>query len=152
MKKSATPWLDKLHKAQPPVVKEGPENWNDRYGGARMLIANAALVDTKVRTLSRGRLWTMSELREALAVDFGADYTCPLTTGIFLRIIAEAAEEARAMGRPSETPWWRVVGDGGLLNPKLPGGGYLQAEKLQEEGFVIEPKGKSGVRVVLPNR
>jgi len=32
------------------------------------------------------------------------------------------------------TPWWRVVGDDGALNPKYPAG---QAARLKEEGHEI---------------
>ena len=98
MKKSATPWQDKLHKNQPPEVKEGPESWNLRSGGSRMLIATSQLVYNKVKTIPKGEVMTMGQLREKLAADFDADYTCPLTTGIFFRIAAEAAEEMSADG------------------------------------------------------
>ena len=36
-----------------------------------------------------------------------ADVTCPLVTGIFLRIVAEAAEEERLAGKSAITPYWR---------------------------------------------
>lgn len=66
---------------------------------------------------------------------FGADYTCPITTGIFLRIVAEAAlEEAR----DREVPVWRVVAENGALLDTLPGGAARQAERLQDEGVGVE--------------
>ena len=39
----------------------------------------------------------MSNLRSRLAKDAGADIACPMTTGIFLKIVAFAAEENREM-------------------------------------------------------
>ena len=34
-----------------------------------------------------------------MAKDAGADIACPMTTGIFLKIVAFAAEENREMGK-----------------------------------------------------
>ncbi len=48
--------------------------------------------------------------------------TCPLTTGIFLRIAAEAAGEDDGSGKTRITPYWRVVKDDDSLNPEFPGG------------------------------
>ena len=61
------------------------------------------------------------------------DVTCPLVTGIFLRIVAEATEEDRMAGKSESTPYWRVVGEDGRLNQKFPGGMERQAERLRAE-------------------
>jgi alkylated DNA nucleotide flippase Atl1 len=62
-----------------------------------------------------------------------------LTAGIFLGIVARAAEEDRAVGRTGIAPYWRVVKNDGSLNEKLPGGLSAQQENLQAEGFSIIP-------------
>jgi len=149
MKKSTTPWQDKLHKNQLPVIKEGPEQWNIRFGGSRMLIANPELVYEKIKTIPKGEVMTIKELRTKLAEDFDADYTCPLTAGIFLRIAAEAAEEMITAGNRPELPWWRVIPDDHRLNNRLPGNGVLQASRLREEGFRVETKDMVTFRVLL---
>lgn len=149
MKKSATPWQDKLHKNQPPEIKEGPEKWNQRFGGPGMLIANPQIVYEKIKTIPRGEVITMSDLRAKLAEDFNADYTCPLTAGIFFRIAAEAAEEMSATGNDPELPWWRVIPDDRKLNTRLPGNGILQAERLRQEGFSVETKDMLTFKVLL---
>ncbi|MFM7401877.1 MAG: hypothetical protein ACKO4W_13335 [Bacteroidota bacterium] len=149
MKKSTTPWQDKLHKNQLPVIKEGPEQWNIRFGGSRMLIANPELVYEKIKTIPKGEVMTIKELRTKLAEDFDADYTCPLTAGIFLRIAAEAAEEMTTAGNRPELPWWRVIPDDHRLNNRLPGNGVLQASRLREEGFRVETKDMVTFRVLL---
>jgi hypothetical protein len=87
-------------------------------------------------------LATVSELRRKLAADFKADVTCPLTTGIFVRIAAEAAEEDREQGRKRITPYWRVVKDDGSFNPKFPGGVIQQTRTLKAEGFEVSINGK----------
>jgi len=66
------------------------------------------------------------------------DVTCPLVTGIFLRIVTEAAEEDRRAGRSDITGCWRVVGRDEQLNPKFLGGKVERGWRLVEEGHRIE--------------
>ena len=113
-----------------------------------MLIATPALVDALMKKAPPGRLITINQIRERLAQDFGVDSTCPLTTGIFVRIAAEAAAEYQQVGEREITPYWRVVKQDGSLNEKFPGGVEAQARKLTDEGHVIESgKGKRPLKV-----
>jgi len=114
-----------------------------RFGKGTMLIPTPKLVDALIRKVPKGKLVTVSELRRRLAADFAADVTCPLTTGIFVRIAAETAEEDRANGRARVTPYWRVVKDDGSLNPKFPGGLDNQARYLRDEGFTLNRNRKT---------
>jgi alkylated DNA nucleotide flippase Atl1 len=109
-----------------------------RFGHGMMLIPTPLELDAMVRKIPRGQVTTLAEIRARLARWHRADLTCPMVTGIFLRIVAEAAEEDRRAGRADVTPYWRVVGPGGRLSPKLPGGKQEQAERLCEEGHTIE--------------
>lgn len=136
-------WREKLEGGERKVVE-------DPRGRGLMLIPRPLDLDALIRRVPRGNLVTVKQLREHLARKFGADFTCPLVTGIFLKIVAEAAEEEVGKGKDlSEvTPWWRVVRDDGKLNPKFPGGIARQAELLSAEGHQLEPgKGKSPPRV-----
>lgn len=46
------------------------------------------------------------------------------------------------------TPWWRVLKEGGKLNPKCPGGVEEQAKRLRAEGHELIPgKGKQPPKV-----
>ena len=135
--------------AREKLEREGlPKVVNDPRGRGRMLIPNPLDVDALVRHVQRGRLATVDQIRERLARDFGADLSCPLTTGIFLRISAEAAEEEGSRGERDITPYWRVVKGDGSLNEKLPGGVEAQADRLRNEGHTVEPgKGQRPPRV-----
>ncbi|MEW6034509.1 MAG: MGMT family protein [Chloroflexota bacterium] len=114
----------------------------------RMLVPKPLDVDAVMRRIGEGKLVTVTQVRERLAREYGADFTCPLTTGIFMRIAAEAAEEDLEAGRTPVTPYWRVVGTDGRLNEKFPGGAELQAARLKEEGHrVLVGRGKSSLRV-----
>jgi len=139
---SRTSWRAKLEKTQEPRLVSVPPKMS-RFGSGMMLIPTPKLVDELIRKIPRGKLATVSELRRKLAADFKADVTCPLTTGIFVRIAAEAAEEDRAQGRQRITPYWRVVKDDGTFNPKLPGGVAAQTRTLRAEGFEVSTSGKS---------
>jgi len=113
-----------------------------------MLIPRPLDVDGLIRRIPRGKLATVEQIRGRLAADFHADFTCPLTAGIFIRIAAEAAEEDLSRGEREITPYWRVIKADGSLNQKLPGGTEAQAARLREEGHSIQPgKGKKAPRV-----
>jgi alkylated DNA nucleotide flippase Atl1 len=138
---SRTSWREKLEKPQDPKVVDIPPKLS-RFGKGTMLIPTPKLVDDLIRKVPKGKLVTIGELRRKLAAEFEADVTCPLTTGIFVRIAAEAAEEDRANGRQRLTPYWRVIKDDGSLNPKFPGGAEHQSRYLCDEGFKTLCNGK----------
>jgi hypothetical protein len=140
--KKRTTWREKLEKDQPPVLKPTPKGM--------MLIPRPLHVDALMRKIGKGKLATVGQIRERLAKDCGADYACPLTTGIFMWIASGAAEEdlGRGMTIGQVTPYWRVIKDDGSLNPKLPGGVAAQAAHLTREGHtILPPVGKKPPRV-----
>lgn len=127
----------KRDQALPPHVKTLTEPKGSNYPPGRMLIASPLVVQEVLASVPRGRVITAPALRARLAKRFGADYTCPITTGIFLRIVAEAAlEEAR----PDDVPVWRVVAQNGAMLEKLPGGPDRQAQRLKVEGVLLEQR------------
>lgn len=139
--KSRTSWREKLEKPHEVKLVKAPPKMS-RLGTGTMLIPTPKLVDDLIRQVPKGKLVMVSEMRRKLATDFAADVTCPLTTGIFVRIAAEAAEEDRLNGRRRVTPYWRVIKDDGSLNPKFPGGVAQQTRYLRSEGFSVSPNGK----------
>ena len=138
------PWREKLERPQEPKLVRVPPKMS-QFGKGMMLIPTPKLVDAIVRKVPKGRLVTVGEVRRRLAADFSANVTCPLTTGIFIRIVAEAAEEDRANGRKRVAPYWRVVKDDGSLNPKFPGGVAQQGKYLRDEGWTIQRRGTKAV-------
>jgi hypothetical protein len=139
MARTRKSWREKLENpvAGLPKVCEVPDKWVKTMGGRRILVPTPRMVDDYVRTVPERKLITVGQIRRKLAEPFQADSTCPMTTGIFLRIISEAAEEDRRAGREPITPYWRVVKDDGGLNAKFPGGVEDHAARLQEEGHSI---------------
>jgi alkylated DNA nucleotide flippase Atl1 len=138
-------WRTKLERDHPSHGKivEVPAKMQKQWGRGTMVIPEPLKLDALVRTVKKGRLVTVPQLMEKVARDAGADHACPMTTGIFLRIVAETAEEDLREGRKRITPYWRVLKKGGLLNPKYPGGVKAQAARLKKEGHRAAPaKGK----------
>ncbi|MFH1745937.1 MAG: hypothetical protein ABIG44_02720 [Planctomycetota bacterium] len=138
-------WKQKLEQTHPNHGKivPVPPGMRKRFGTGTMLIPKPRAVDALLRKVRKGKLATSGIIRARLAADAGADHACPLTTGIFIRIAAEAALEAQRAGQQRITPFWRIVRENGALNDKFPGGTRAQARKLREEGFTIEP-GRGG--------
>lgn len=134
---SRTPWRVKLEKKQERKIVPVPRKMMAQLGPGMLLIPTPLDVDAEIRRSHAGELLTSRIIRARLADRFGADTTCPLCTGIFTRIAAETAAEDEREGRGDVTPYWRVVGENGELNPKFPGGVPAQARRLLEEGHKI---------------
>jgi hypothetical protein len=132
---------EKLEKGEPKIV-DIPVRWEKTVGIGKMIILTPAIINDFLKTIPKGKLATVNTIRDKFAREFNVDSTCPLTTGIFLQIAVGAAEEDLAAGKKRIAPYWRVLKEGGKLNPKYPGGVQAQAKHLREEGFAIV-KGKS---------
>jgi hypothetical protein len=148
--KTRKSWREKMDNPNLPKLVAVPPRMRKRFGNGAMLLPSPREVDAFIRTVREGSVTTVSEIRQALARKHAADVSCPLVTGIFVRIAAEAAEEDAAAGKKKITPYWRVLKDDGSLNPKFPGGVQRQEERLRDEGHRIVPgSGKRPPRVAL---
>lgn len=113
-----------------------------KYGGTKMLLAPPIAYDKVMRQIPKGKLVIINSIRDYLADKHGADFTDPLTAGIFVSIVAWASEQ-----RTSDiTPYWRTLKKDGELNPKYPGGQEKQKELLEAEGHSVIAKGKKNIR------
>lgn len=79
--------------------------------GSRLLIATPAIIADYLRRVPRGETRGIVRLRNELARRHRAQATCPVTTAIFLRIVAESALEQMDAGAAPETvtPFWRAI-------------------------------------------
>lgn len=111
-----------------------PSVVDDPKDRGKMLVPTPVLVDSVIRKIPHGKLATVNMIREVLARKFKADFSCPLATRWFIKIVAWKAEEdmeVRGMRLEQVTPYWRVVKADGSLNNKYPGGQEQQAERLR---------------------
>ena len=113
-----------------------------KYGGNRMYFAPPLAYDRIMKTIPYGKVVTVGEIRAYLARTNGADFTDPITAGIFVSLAAWASFQRTG----DETPYWRTLKAGGELNPKYPGGIDAQKEKLEAEGHTIIQKGRKNIR------
>lgn len=114
-------WSEKLHAHKEIQVKKLEKAFADMPEGCIMLIATPEIVNNYINQIPKGRSVDISTLRNDLALAYNAEKTCPLTTGIFLRIVAEAANEQHQKGAAwkNVTPFWRVIDDRSNLAKKL---------------------------------
>ena len=141
MARTRKSWQEKLADAK---AKPGlPKEFYCRKSRQHFVVASPEEIEQIIRTVKRGELVTIAQIGQRLKVAHDVDVACPITTGIFTWLIANAAQEATDQGRKGVPPWWRVLKTGGLLNPKFPGGGRTQKAMLQAEGHKVVPKGKA---------
>jgi alkylated DNA nucleotide flippase Atl1 len=136
-------WREKLHDSKDlPKIEKVTSKMSTRWGTGTVVIPAPIEVDEVMRQIKKGRLITINEIRAFLAAKHGATFGCPITTGIFARIAAEAAREDEAEGKKRITPFWRTLRVGGEVNPKYPGGLEVQKARLEADGHVVIQKGK----------
>jgi alkylated DNA nucleotide flippase Atl1 len=145
-------WSEKLRDSKDlPSVEKITEKMSKRWGTGTVVIPAPMEVDEMMRRVPEGKLITINEIRSALAKKHKATIGCPMTTGIFAWIAANAAEEQSQRGEKDITPYWRTLKTGGVINPKYPGGAERQKELLEKEGHEVIQKGKKYVVVDCTN-
>lgn len=114
----------------------------EKYGGNRMYFAPPMDYDKVMKQIPCGKLITIGKIREYFANLNGADFTEPITAGIFVSIAAWASYQRTE----NLTPYWRTLKANGELNAKYPGGVEAQKEKLEAEGHTITQKGRTKIK------
>ena len=141
-------WSEKLmDRKDLPRVEKITDKMSKRWGTGTVVIPAPMDVNEMMRRVPEGKLITINEIRAALAKKHEATIGCPMTTGVFAWIAANAAEEQRQKGEKGITPYWRTLKTGGLINPKYPGGVEVQKKLLEKEGHEVVQKGKKYVVV-----
>lgn len=113
----------------------------EKYGGNKMYFAPPIAYDVIMKSVPKGKLITVGIIREYLAKQNCADFTEPITAGIFVSIAAWASYQRT----DDKTPFWRTLKSNGELNAKYPGGVEAQKAKLEEEGHTVLTRGKKNV-------
>ena len=88
------------------------------------------------------KVLTIKEIGEFLAKKHGAEFTCPMTAGIFINLAARVSCECE----DDKIPFWRCLKSDGELNPKYPGGVDYQREMLEAEGHTFTTRGRKNIR------
>ena len=128
-------WLDKLNETKEPKIKRIDIDFADIPAGSNMLIATPKIIDKYIQEIGVGKRIDTKTLRKDLAIAHNADYTCPVTAGIFLRIVAEANYEKLQQGKHVKeiTPFWRVIEPKSVLAKKLTFGQDFLLQQIEKE-------------------
>lgn len=129
-------------KDMPKIQKITDEKSIQKYGGDKMYFAPPIAYDRVMRLVPYGKLITIGAIREYFAKQNGADFTEPITAGVFVSIAAWASFQRKE----DETPYWRTLKANGELNAKYPGGIEAQRELLEKEGHTVIQKGRTNIR------
>lgn len=136
-------WADKMQ-ARPPhkVVLKTP--FAGVPAGATLLISCPLEVEHYLRTqVPPGQTRAVQQMRRELAALHGADASCPVSTAIFLRTVAEAAWDQIEAGTPATevAPFWRVVEPESPLAGKLRAGRqWIAQQRAAEQALDCESR------------
>ncbi len=110
-KKKPTDWRKRFGAAKDPHVVMLHADFAGVKAGNTMLISSPGEIANYLARIPRGETRTMDRLRNELARKAGANAMCPVTTAIYLRVVAEVALADLAEGNPLDqvVPFWRVV-------------------------------------------
>jgi hypothetical protein len=111
MGKKPTDWRKRFKSAKAPHVVMLHADFAGVKAGNTMLISSPGEIANYIARIPHGEERTIERLRNELARKAGANAMCPVTTAIYLRVVAEVALRDLEEGKPlSEVvPFWRVV-------------------------------------------
>lgn len=137
MKGAKKTWAEKMKPDLKHEVKVNDKDFADIPAGHTLLIATPTIVDGYVRNIPKGKHVPIKQMREDLAAEHHAEYTCPVTAGIFLRIAAENAYEEYQKGKPLNKimPFWRMIDLKSPSAKKLSCGVDFLKEMRDKEGL-----------------
>jgi hypothetical protein len=135
----AKSWIEKRDIDKEFKVKINPKKFADIPAGTKMFIPTPKIVDKLVKTIPFGSFLYSTQIRKKLANNYNAEMTCPVVTGISMRILSEAAFEEFEIHKNIEkiTPFWRIVEPESKLAGKLACGIDFIAEKQMQENIVF---------------
>ena len=111
------------------IVKILDKGFSDISAAEKMLISSPEEISEFIYAIPKGSFLSIKELRQGLAVKAGADKTCPVTTGIFLRMAIEQHKD------DVNFPYWRVVDEKHPVVKKLNLDGSQIKKKRVNEGL-----------------
>lgn len=131
-----------MRKDMPKIQTITDEKSIKKYDGNRMYFEPPIDYDEVMRLVPFEKLLKVGTIREYFAKQSGADFTEPITAGIFVLIVAWVSYQRTG----DKTPYWRTLKASGELNAKYPGGIEAQKEMLEKDGHTIIQKGRTNIR------
>ena len=120
MPRAKKTWGEKM-KAKPPhhVILE--KDFAGIPKGSKLHISSPEEIAAELKTIPLGSIMSIQAFRRRLAEKNKCDATCPVSTSIFLRIVAEHTwEEFNSSSSTQDlAPFWRVVESSSPMAKKL---------------------------------
>ena len=128
-------WAQKYETRKEPEIETADKDFADVKKGDKMLIATPRIFDEYIREIPKGHAVDLPRMRKDIAAQFNCDVMCPITSGIFLRIVAEKAHEEYTQGATIKkiTPFWRAIGVKSSTAKKLTFGTAFIADMRNSE-------------------
>ncbi|WP_034472415.1 hypothetical protein [Afipia sp. P52-10] len=133
----AKSWTDKFNDPRPHQVKPVPVDIAGMKKGEIMLVPTPKIIDAFIARIPRGQGMDVKTFRAKLARTYKAEVTCPITTAIHLRTVAEMALERHQQGAKlaEVTPFWRVLDERTPVAAKLSCGTAFVKKQRKAEGL-----------------
>lgn len=127
--------LEKYEDEKHVKVEVLDKDFSDMKAGEKMFIASPKILAAYINQIPPGKFVSLKTMRKDIAIEKNADNSCPLTTGIFLRILAEKNYEDFINGKAVKrlTPFWRVIDPTSPLLKKLTFGKEFILEQHTKE-------------------
>tara|TARA_B100000315_G_scaffold251983_1_gene287802 strand:- start:327 stop:737 length:411 start_codon:yes stop_codon:yes gene_type:complete len=129
-------WIEKRDAKKEHQIKINQKRFADMPAGIMMLIPTPKIIDDYIKEIHVGSFVNVKQLRREIASQYKADMSCPMVTGISLRIVSEASYEEyqKNMKLDQITPFWRAVDPDSNLAHKLTCGvNFIIENQIQED-------------------
>ena len=112
---------EKMRRAKPAKQVRLDYDFGGLKKGSLMFVGTPLIIDGYIRAIPFGETDTIPAMRNRLARRRGCDGTCPASTAIFVRTVAEAAVAEMAAGADESevAPFWRIVEPDSKIAGKL---------------------------------
>ncbi len=113
-------------------IKIRPHSVNGVMVDQTMLLPSAEAIARQILAVPVGETRSLADLRAALALQYGAEATCPATTQRMIKIVAAKSVTDHQAGRQA-VPFWRVVDPDKPNGQRLPGGRDFIVARRKDE-------------------
>ena len=133
----AKSWKEKFFSKENFEIKTIQKNFWGHVAGSKMLIPTPLMIQEYINQIESGKVSEIETMRNDLAIENGADFTCPMTTGIFLKIVAEYNYEKLNQKRVDICPFWRIIDPNSKFSERLSFDKNLIAIKRNKEDISV---------------
>ena len=133
----AKSWKEKFFSKGNFEIKTIQKNFWGHVAGSKMLIPTPLMIQEFINQIESGKVSEIETMRNDLAIENGADFTCPMTTGIFLKIVAEYNFEKLNQKRVDICPFWRIIDPNSKFSERLSFDKNLIVSKRNKEDISV---------------